>query len=87
MAKNFSGRAKGMDDPADRLISLTPNDGADLPNGPTRGVFIGIAGSLTVRDMHGNEAVLTSLDAQYHPIRITRLLATGTTASSIIGLC
>jgi hypothetical protein len=86
MSKYFSGRAKGMDDPADRLVTLTPNDAADIPDGATRGVFVGVAGSFSVRDMHGNEVVLTSLDAQYHPIRITRLLATGTTASSIVGL-
>ena len=84
--KNFSGRAASAIGPAATLIAVTPSDTADLPSGVTRAVHVGNAGTLAVLDTKGNTAILQSLDGQYHPVRVRRILATGTTATGIVAL-
>jgi hypothetical protein len=49
-------------------------------------LYVAGAGTLVVRDSHGNEAMLVSGAGQYHPIRVKRVLATDTTATGIIAL-
>jgi hypothetical protein len=83
---NFDTRAKSYVGPADRFAPVTPSDVADLPDGLTRGLFVGVAGTFAAVDLYGNEVVFASAEAQYHPIRVRRIRATGTTASSIIAL-
>jgi hypothetical protein len=58
----------------------------DLARGVSRSLFVGGAGTITVRGADGSEATFNSGAAQYHPIRVARVLATGTTASEIIAL-
>lgn len=72
--------------PATTLRAVTPDDDSDLPAGTTRAIHVGTAGTLTVMDMSGNVATLASLDAQYHPVRVCRILATGTTATNIVAM-
>lgn len=85
-ASSFSGRAKGVESPSDVFAPVAPDDGQDLPLGMTRGLFIGQAGVFTVLDARGAAAQFTSNDAQYHPLRVTRVLATATTATGIVAL-
>lgn len=82
---NISTRARGLGDPADRLVPVIPADDADLPEGLTRGLFVGGAGELTVIDAAGGQVALRSAEAQYHPIRVRRIL-TATTATGIVAL-
>lgn len=87
MSSNVSdGRAASPIGPAVRFISVTPNDGADLPGGASRGLFVGGAGEITVVDASGNTATFTSAAAQYHPLRVARVRATATTATGIVAL-
>ena len=67
--------------------SITPADGADLPDGPTIAIYVGGTGDLKV-DMLGGTAVTfkavpvgTVLN-----IRATRVYATGTTATLLLAL-
>jgi hypothetical protein len=83
---HFSGRAKPLIGPATTLNIVTPSDDADLPTGTTRAIHVGTAGTVAVVDMNGNVATLASLDAQYHPVRVRRILATGTTATGIVAM-
>jgi hypothetical protein len=76
----------GASGPATRFTEVTPSDGADLPLGVTRGIYVGVAGALRLRGPQGDEATLLSGAGQYHPLRISRVLATGTDASSIVAL-
>jgi hypothetical protein len=76
----------GADGPSGTLDVITPNDAADLPGGATRGLFVGVGGSIAVRDLRGVDVVLVSGDAQYHPVRVRRVLASGTVASNIVAL-
>ncbi len=82
MPDPFETLAPGLSGPADDLRAVTPSDGADLPGGVCRALFVGVGGDVVLRDKHGNEVTLVSADSQYHPIRPARALATGTTATS-----
>lgn len=82
----FQGRARSLAGPAEKLAAVAPDDGADLPGGLTRGVFVGKGGDFVVTDAHGATMTFSSGDAQYHPLRVVRIHATGTTASGIVAL-
>ncbi len=85
MKDEFDGSTSGLTSPARRLLAVTPAD-ADLAGGLTRGLFVGRAGTIAVRDSYGTTVTFTSADSQYHPIRVIRVLAAGTTATGIVAL-
>jgi len=69
-----------------RAISITPNDSADL-DVITRGMYVGVSGDLAVHMADGSIATFVGLAAGViHPLSVVRVLATGTTATDIIGL-
>jgi hypothetical protein len=73
--------------PASHAAVITPSNTTDLATA-TRGLYVGVSGDVKV-DMLGGEAGVTFIAlaaAVIHPIRVTRVYATGTTASSILGL-
>jgi hypothetical protein len=86
MPDPYEAIAAGLSGPADDLHAVTPDDGADLPGGVCRSIFVGVGGNVVLRDKHGHEVTLVSADSQYHPIRPARVLATGTTATGILAL-
>jgi hypothetical protein len=73
-------------DPADHAFLVAENDGADLSYA-TRALYVGGAGAVKV-DMLGGETVTFSgvPAGTVLPIRVTKIYATGTTASLMIGL-
>lgn len=79
-------RAASSNGPASRIAPVVPNDAADLPEGLTRGLFVGSAGSVSIIDETGAVAELLSGDSQYHPLRVRRVRASGTTAVAILAL-
>ena len=51
----------------------------------TRGVYVGTAGTLVVREAIGGTAIsITNAPVGYHPIQIQQIDLTGTTATGII---
>lgn len=84
MARNFNH--PGAEGPSSRFAAVTPDDGADLPGGLPRAIFVGQGGAVAIRGADGAEVVLQSADCQYHPLRPMRILATGTTAADIVAL-
>jgi hypothetical protein len=81
---------------ANRAVAVTPNDGADLPDGQCVGIWVGGAGTLTV-DMPlllnsqaaaGVATVLISGIAAgtLLPISVKRIRLTGTSATLITAL-
>ncbi|MFD2235927.1 spike base protein, RCAP_Rcc01079 family [Aureimonas populi] len=73
--------------PANRLFAVTPSDTQSLPF-VTTGLYVGGAGDLAVLDRAtGQTVVLRAVPAgSVLPIRVARVLATGTTATDIVGL-
>lgn len=86
MVDNFQNRVAGVSGPVESAFSVTPNDAADLAFA-TRGVYVGVSGDLHVTLADGDEVTFVGLAAGViHPIRVLRVHATGTTATSIVGV-
>jgi hypothetical protein len=67
-------------------FAITPNDGVDLAI-PTRAIYIGGAGNIRVMTEEGHDVVFTAIAVGIvHPLRVTRVFATNTTATLILGL-
>jgi len=72
---------------ASTAASITPNDNNDLPNN-TRAIWVGGAGNMVVQ-MAGDQSQVTFSGitaGTLLPIQVSRVLATNTTATLIIGL-
>ncbi len=75
-----------MSDPAARIVPITPKDDADLPDGPCRAIYVGQEGVVEAVDSAGGAFKLVTGPCQYHPMRVRRVRATGTTARDILAL-
>ena len=75
-----------MGDPARNGAAITPSDTADI--GPCRGFPVGGAGDVSVIFEGGDSAVLLAgcLAGAFYPYRVSRIRASGTTATSIVAL-
>lgn len=70
----------------ERVTLVTPDDTADLPF-PTRGISFGTAGALRVRTVAGDDVTIPSgalARSEIHPLAVTRVYATGTSAADIV---
>jgi hypothetical protein len=68
-------------------FAITPNDGADQPE-ITRAIYVGVGGTIAVW-MRFNATPLTFINVPSGtilPVKVIRVLATGTTATNLIGL-
>jgi hypothetical protein len=73
--------------PALGAAAVTPNDSTDLVVRPARSLFIGGAGNVAVITAAGDTVTFNGLAAgSILPVQVTRVLATGTTATNIIAL-
>lgn len=79
-------RALSQTGPAASFVAVTPDDGAELPDGLTRSLFVGTAGLVAIENADGNTVVIKSGDSQYHPLRTRKIYATGTTATDIVAI-
>lgn len=73
-------------DPALELAVVTPHDTNDIF--PARGLYVGVGGNVAVI-AGGDTAAVTLVGVNAGtilPIRVRRVLATGTTATSIVAL-
>lgn len=75
----------GSGEPASFWWTISPSDDEDLSIRP-RCIYIGTTGDLTMADGAGNVVRFVSIAVGYHPLRPTRIMATGTTAGAIVGL-
>ena len=73
-------------DPGNRLVAVTASDSTDLTG--ARGVYVGVAGALALMAIDDDTAVtLVSVPAgSVIPVRISRVMATNTTATSIVAI-
>jgi len=86
MQDEFNGYTVGLTAPAVRAEQITPSDGADLVHA-TRGLYVGQTGNVRVRTLTGDIVVLANMQGGIlYPIRIAQVLATGTTATDLVGL-
>lgn len=83
---SFQDHHDGLTGPICGGFDIAPDDGADLAQ-MTRGVMVATAGDMAVILKNGDAITLPGLTpGVIYPIRIARVLATGTTATGIKGL-
>lgn len=88
MADLFSTHAPGLEAPAQKGFSITPDDSNDLSLS-TRAIYTGKGGTLvcTLLDDTSDTTFTTLPAGMILPIRVKRVKATGTTASmDLVGL-
>jgi hypothetical protein len=71
--------------PARNAAAVTPSDSADLGN-VTRALWIGVAGNVAVTMSGGQNVTFIMPAGGPYPVSVSRVLATGTTATGIVAI-
>lgn len=75
-----------LEGPAARAAAVVPDDATDLAT-PSRAIYVGAAGHIAVIMLSGDQVTFSNAPAGLVlPIRVSRVLATGTTAGSLISI-
>jgi hypothetical protein len=85
MPDPFDGHAQSLESPATILVPVTPDDATDLPM-PSRALNVAQEGMVRVTTTGGSTATLYIGAGSGFPVRVTRVWATGTTATGITAL-
>lgn len=86
MTDTFQSHARSLTSPPENAVAIEPSDAGTLAV-VTRALYVGSAGDLVVRMAGGNVVTLANVAAgSLLPIRVDRVLATGTSAGSLLGL-
>jgi hypothetical protein len=81
----FKNHTRSLTSPPEHAVAILPQDGADLAV-VTRAIYVGAGGDVAVRMLDGTTVTLTNVpNGTLMPLRVSRVLATGTTASAILG--
>lgn len=76
-----------VDDSYQGVINVTPDDNTDIafPSGTrySRAIYVGVSGDVAVKMADGTTSTLKSVPVGEHRFGVTRILATGTTATDI----
>lgn len=88
-ANNFSSTDKNIVAPYNHAVTITPNDSADIAE-VTRGLHVhaGTASTPVKVTLAGDTTAVTmNLQTGFiYPLRVSRVWATGTSATTVIGL-
>jgi len=80
----YDKHPRSLESPASYAAAVTPNDDTDLPTA-TRALYVGTAGNLAIVTVGGSIVTLVGAGG-WLPVRVSRVLATGTTAGDIIAV-
>ena len=83
---DFGTFASGLEAPADKALAIAPSNGVDLEFA-TRAIYVGSGGDLRVEMQGGGLVTFVGVPGgTVLPVRVARVYATGTTATSLVGL-
>ena len=86
MKDDFESYTTSLTSPARDAEAIVPNDAVDLPF-VTRGIYVGSAGSLQVQMAGGQTVTFENvLAGVIYPLRVSRVMAVGTTATALIAV-
>jgi len=85
MADPFENYASNLESPLTGLVEITPNDAVDLAT-VSRAITVAAAGTVEVTMLDGSVGSVYIAAGIPFPIRVTRVWATGTTATGIVAL-
>jgi len=82
----FKKHTRSLTSPPEHAQAIVPHNGQDLAFA-TRALYVGTAGNIALRMLDGTQVTLANVQGgTMLPIRVDRVLATGTTAGAIIAL-
>lgn len=81
----FEDRSSGLESPGYQAVAVTPNDGTDLTT-TSRALYVGTSGDLQLTLAGGNTVLLRNVPTGMLPLRVARVLASGTTATDIVAV-
>ena len=85
MPDSFANFTSSLESPAASIFAITPDDGAELGNA-TRALNVAVSGKVRVTTVSGATDTIHIAAGIAFPIRATRVWATGTTATGIVGM-
>lgn len=85
MMGSYTGRQANLADPARNAFAVTPSDGADLTNWALA-IYVGGSGDVRLVTWGGETVTFANAPVGVLPVRARRVLATGTTATGLVGL-
>lgn len=86
MADKFGSSSSGLDSPASDGFAVTKSDSTVFTQ-PTRGLYVGGGGDVAVRMVSGAAVTFVGVPTgSVLPIRVDKVLSTGTDATDIVGL-
>ena len=85
MTDMFKNHQAGLESPASRLAAVTPHD-IDLLPFATRAITAETSGHVQVRTVAGDLGRIFVAAGVPFPLRVTQILATGTTATGLVAL-
>jgi len=85
MLDHFEDRSSGLESPAFDGTAVTPNNSVDLAV-MSRALYIGSSGDLSIVTAGGTTLTFRNVPIGLLPIRVSRMRATGTTASDIVAV-
>ena len=81
-----AGSQELLSSPCDNAVAITPNNDVDLTY-VTRAVWVGGAGAINVITSRGQTVLIAGIQAgTLLPIRVSRVLASSTSATNIVGM-
>lgn len=84
MFDTFKNQLRNLTSPATHAAEIVPDDGTDLQH-LTRGLYVGATGTVVVLMASGQTVTLSNLiPGVIYPLRVARILATGTTAQGLV---
>jgi hypothetical protein len=86
MTDRFDYTSPSLSGPAAHGFAITPNDASNLAE-TTRAIYVGSAGDIALTMQSGATITLVAVNSgTVLPVRAIKILATGTTAASLVGL-
>lgn len=80
----FAGFSPSPQSPITHALAITPDDATDLGH-LTRALYVGTGGDVRVTLADGGTLTFVNMVQGWHPIRVARVWAAGTTADHLVG--
>ena len=80
----FAGFSPSPQSPITHALAITPDDANDLGH-LTRALYVGTGGDVRVTLADGGTLTFVNMVQGWHPIRVSRVWAAGTTADHLVG--